>query len=293
MMHKTFTYATAVLLSIVVLLTSTFLVVSAHQRVSPLERMRRVQEIAKLSGAYSFHTEIDSVSDYAPRITNIGKESRHDRLIIDGAVDESNNSSKITIQNQNGIMLEVRRERGQTFMRQPGSDWQTVKANTNVAQINTLTFLSGVVNATAIKSANPGYSFGFDGSAFAAHFERLLTIDRARGIAYRDEWAALAQSAQLKSATGSGHITVDADGLPSTLELNLVFPPNGTQGSVQSTIRSTFFGYARSGLALQKLVNQPLYVLSQYAELDSAVKVIVELHELINSSGAAPAGGGK
>jgi len=271
MMNKTLTYLIVGLLSIVVLLTSTFLVVSAQQRVSPLERMRRVQEVAKLSGSYSFHTEIDSISDYAPRITNTGKESRRDQLVIDGSVDESNHTSEITIQNQNGIMLEVRRERGVTYMRQPGSDWQQVKATTNVAQINTLTFLSGVVNASASNSTNPGYSFDFDGTAFAAHFERLLTLDRARGIAYRDEWAALAQSAQLKSATGTGHITVDADGLPSALELMLVFPANGTQGSVQSTIRSTFFGYARSGLALQKLVNQPLYVLSQYAELDSAV----------------------
>ena len=270
-MNKTFTYATAVLFSIVVLLTSTFLVVSAQQRISPLERMRRVQEVAKLSGAYSFHTEIDSVSDYAPRITNIGKESRHDRLIIDGAVDESNNSSTITIQNQNGIMLEVRRERGQTYMRQPGSDWQTVKANTNVAQINTLTFLSGVVNANAVDGANPGYAFEFDGKAFAAHFERLLKIDSSNGIAYRDEWTSLAQSAQLKSATGTGHIVVDSDGLPSALELKLSFPASGSQGAVQSTIRSTFFAYARSGLALQNFVNQPLYVISEYVQLDSAV----------------------
>ena len=270
-MKKTFTYASVVLLSVVLLLASTYLLVSAHQRVSPIERMRRVQEVAKLSGAYKFHTEIDSISDYAPRITNTGKESRHDQLVIDGAVDESNHTSEITIQNQNGIMLEVRRERGLTYMRQPGSDWQQVKANTNVAQINSLTFLSGVVNATAVDGATPGYAFGFDGKAFATHFERLLKIDSTNGISYRDEWTSLAQSAQLKNATGSGHIAVDNDGLPSALELKLSFPANGSQGAVQSTIRSTFFAYARSGLALQTFVNQPLYVLSEYAQLESAV----------------------
>ena len=70
-MKKTFAYASVVLLSLVLLLASTFLLVSAHQRVSPIERMRRVQEVAKLSGAYKFHTEIDSISDYAPRILTI------------------------------------------------------------------------------------------------------------------------------------------------------------------------------------------------------------------------------
>jgi len=140
-----------------------------------------------------------------------------------------------------------------------------------VPHMNTLTFLSGVVNANAVDGANPGYAFEFDGKAFATHFERLLKIDSSNGIAYRDEWTSLAQSAQLKSATGTGHIVVDRDGLPSALELKLSFPARGSQGAVQSTIRSTFFAYARSGLALQQFMNQPLFVLSEYAQLDSTV----------------------
>ena len=98
-----------------------YFVMLTAQNYSPLARMKNAQDVAKMSGEYQFRTDIDQVSGYAPSITNYGRESRHDQMVVEGTISESTQTSTMTISNANGVMLEVRRERGQTYARQPGT----------------------------------------------------------------------------------------------------------------------------------------------------------------------------
>ena len=236
---------------------------------SPLRQIQTAQEIAKLSGQYQFHSEIDQISDYAPRITNYARPSRHDQLVIDGSINESLQTSTLTIANANGIMLEIRRERGVTYARQSGTGWQRTNSN-NTAQVNTLSYLAGMTHAAVNPQRANSYDFDFDGLAFTEHFARLLNADAAHGINYNQEWYTIANSSQFKKATGNGQLTLDSDGLPDTMALQLTIPASDRAGSVQTSIKTTFFAYARTGLALQKLVNNPLLIIGNMLGTDSS-----------------------
>ncbi|MFM2031895.1 MAG: hypothetical protein RLZZ297_660, partial [Chloroflexota bacterium] len=231
--------------------------------VTAVERLAEVQETARLSGGYAFETEIDSIRDYEPSIANYGRESVHTQLVITGSVDESAQTSQITIRNAQGIVMQIKRAQGRTYVRQAGSDWQQSTAATATSQLNTLTYLSGVVAAEAVAGDHAGYHYTFDGGAFVEHFRRLLKADSVAGINYRDEWTAIARSAQLRALHGQGTVTVDRDGLPTTMELQLVQPADAQNGAVKSVIRTTFTNYARTGLGLRQLTNQPLRLLSK------------------------------
>lgn len=246
---------------IVVVLTTliAFFVVRGIQSESVTHKLQNAQSVAKLSGQYEFTSEIDQYVDYAPAITNYGKESRHDQMIVSGSINESAQTSSVTIANGQGIVLEIKRERGVTYVRQPGTSWQRSASN-NTAQINTLTYLAGVINPAINPQNRLRYDFGFDGATFVAHFNRLLNADSAHGVKYNEEWYALAQSSQFNSTNGAGQLTVDKDGLPASMELHLTQPATRQAGAVKTTIKTAFFGYARTGLALQKMLNNPLTI---------------------------------
>jgi hypothetical protein len=186
--------AASIVVMILICSITYFLSINAHT-LSPLARMKSAQEVAQMSGQYQFHTDVEQISNYAPSITNYGRESRHDKLAVDGAINESTQTSNITITNARGVLLEVRRERGITYSRQPGTGWQRVTSNMN-AQINTLNYLAGMTHAQVAGKDTNSFDFGFDGKAFAEHFARLLNADTAHGIKYNDEWHAIAQSSQ-------------------------------------------------------------------------------------------------
>ena len=194
-----------------------FLAVSVVHNASPLQRIQRSQEIAKLSGQYQFRSEIDQIRNYEPRISNYARPSQHDQFVISGDINESTQTSQITVANANGIMLEVRRERGATYMRQAGSGWQRTTTANSAAMINTLSYLAGVTNPTSNPNDPNMYQFGFDGVAFTAHFARLLKADASHGIKYNEEWYAVAQSNQFSAAKGQGKLSIDSDGLPKAM----------------------------------------------------------------------------
>jgi hypothetical protein len=263
-------YSAFIAISIIVL-SICWLVVNNHHfsNLSALTHMQNAQEIAKLSGQYQFRSEIDQIRNYEPRISNYARPSQHDQFVISGDINESTQTSQITMANANGIMLEIRRERGATYMRQPGSGWQRATTANSAAMINTLNFLAGVTNPTSNPNDPNSYQFGFDGAAFTDHFARLLKADASHGIKYNDEWYALAQSNQFSGAKGQGKFSIDNDGLPKAMELSFVVAGDQQSGSTTTTIKTAFFAYARTGLALQKLVNDPLRTLAQLLGSDT------------------------
>lgn len=265
------TLAIMVITSLTIVTIIGYLAIAAGQTTSALQRIESAQEIAKLSGQYEFRSEIDQVSGYVPQITNYARPSRHVKFVIHGNINESNQSSHISIGNDNGIMLEVRRERGTTYMRQAGHSWQRITSSSSMGMINSLSFLAGVTNAQINAQDANTYQFGFDGVAFTDHFVRLLKADTRNGIKYNDEWHALAQANQFSTAKGNGTLTVDNDGLPTAMELSLVQAGDQQTGRTTTTIKTAFFAYARTGLALQKLANNPLTMIGNLIGTDTQV----------------------
>ena len=55
-------------------------------------------------------------------------------------------------------------------------------------------------------------------------------------------------------------IAIDSDGLPQSIEMQITMPSDKKQGSSDTRIATTFYNYARTGLALQKLAHNPFYM---------------------------------
>ena len=227
---------------------------------SPLGRIKNAQEVAKLSGEYAFRSEIDQITNLSPNTSNYGKQSRHDTFVVEGAVNESQQTSNLTISNTQRVMMEIKRERGVTYVRQAGGTWQQSTSSGSASQLNSLSFLAGVSNATRDMSDTQRYAFAFDGAKFSDHFARLLSADEAHGIAHNQEWSDIANSALYRLAHGNGKIAIDSDGLPQSIEMQITMPSDKKQGSSDTRIATTFYNYARTGLALQKLAHNPFYM---------------------------------
>ncbi len=253
---------------IAICISAIALLITRLQQTTALTAIQRSQDIAKLSGEYQFKTEIDQITNLPPSLANYGKQSRHDLLFITGAINESQQSSELRVSGAQGVLFEIKRSRGVTYTRQPGQGWQRAAANATTSQLNTLSFLAGIKNATYNSANVHNYQFDFDGAKFVEHFSRLLSADSAHGISHNEEWHAIANSSQYRQSQGKGQMTVDTDGLPKELEINLKFPSTNTNGSSEAHIKTTFFGYARTGLALRSLINNPLYMLSSFVNTD-------------------------
>ena len=251
------------LLSIIalsILFSCLYFILQNINTLSPLGRIKNAQEVAKLTGEYAFRSEIDQITNLSPNTSNYGKQSRHDTFVVEGAVNESQQTSNLTISNTQGVLMEVKRERGVTYMRQAGGTWQRSASSGSASQLNSLSFLAGVSNATRDMSDTQRYAFDFDGAKFSDHFARLLSADEAHGIAHNQEWTDIANSAQYRLAHGNGKIAIDSDGLPQSIEMQITMPGDKKQGSSDTRIATTFFNYARTGLALQKLAHNPFYM---------------------------------
>ncbi len=252
----------------VILLAISITIVQAGHRTSVVDRMQQAQGIAALSGQYEFRTNITQTSNYAPSITNYGRPSRIDELVVTGAINESKQTSSLSVANQHGLLLEIRHEQGRTYSRQPGGTWQAGNSLASAGIINSLNFMSGITHATVDAKNENSYNFDFNGAAFVDHFARLLKADAARGVSYNQEWHAIAQSATFHKATGDGVLEVDADGLPKSLHMDILIPGDTKTGASRTAIHTTFFAYARTGLALQKMLNNPLRMVSLWVGSD-------------------------
>ncbi|MCX6016508.1 MAG: hypothetical protein NT020_13115, partial [Chloroflexales bacterium] len=224
------------IVSLSILFCCVYFLLQNINTLSPLGRIKNAQEVAKLTGEYTFRSEIVQITNLSPNTSNYGKKSQHDTFVVEGAVNESQQTSNLTISNTQGVMMEVKRERGATYMRQAGGAWQRSANSGSASQLNSLSFLAGVSNATRDMTDAQRYAFEFDGAKFTDHFARLLSADEAHGISHNQEWADIANSAQFRLAHGDGNMTIDTDGLPQSIEMHIALPGDKKQGSSDTRI---------------------------------------------------------
>ena len=259
-------------MAIIVVVAGGLLLVDTMQRQMPYTQVSNAWQMAQLSGAYEFRSDVDQITNYQPRLSNYAKPSAHEQYVVEGSVDESNQTTQLAITNitNRGASFEIRRTRGQSYMRQHGGKWTAINAIQDVSQLNALSYLAGMRNITVKDKNNLTYGFVFDGKQFTDHFARLLAADQSHGITHNADWYSVAQSTQLRQAQGDGTIAIDKDGLPSTLNMTMTMPETARTGAVNATIKTTFLNYARTGIVLQRMLHQPLNALSFMVGFDIA-----------------------
>lgn len=256
---------------VIIVMLIGYTLVSIVNNLSPASQAKNAWEMAKLSGSYSFRTDIDQRTAPVPNIANYGRPAQHTQLRIEGRTDEATQSAELTLTNitpSGESRMYIRRVHGRTYVMRDDGTWQPASADALVGQLSGLTYLAGMKDVRVQGAA--GYTFGFDGNAFTDHIQRLLHMDALHGITYNDQTYQAAQSEQLRLSSGNGQLHIDSQGLPKQLALQLLLPQTVRETATNLEIRMEFFGYARTGLELRALWNQPLFVLSRYVGIDAS-----------------------
>ena len=268
-LRYTITWLYVVVLVILTLIGYTIVIIVNN--LSPAIQAKNAWEMAKLSGSYSFRTDIDQRTAPVPNIANYGRPAQHTQLRIEGRSDEATQSAELTLTNITSTgesRMYIRRVHGRTYVMRDDGTWQSASTDALVGQLSGLTYLAGMKDVRLQGAA--GYAFGFDGKAFTDHIQRLLHMDSLHGITYNDQTYQAAQSEQLRLSSGNGQLKIDSQGLPKQLVLQLLLPQTVHETATNLDIHMEFFGYARTGLELRALWNQPLFVLSRYVGIDVA-----------------------
>ena len=252
MQRKYITLSVLIVVMLLMLGSGGYAVVQLIANYSPAKQVTNAWELAKLSGSYSFRSEIDQRTAPAPQMGNYGQPATHIRMRIEGSADESNQTAEVVITNitdEGESSTHIRRARGHTYVMQPDGTWREANASAVASQLSGLTYLAGMRDVT--RNQGNQYAFGFDGQAFATHLTRLLDADMAHGVTYDAQTYQAAQSEQLNASTGNGQLSVDQDGLPATISLALDLPATANDRAARVDIKTIFFDYARTGIALQ------------------------------------------
>jgi hypothetical protein len=146
------------------------------------------------TGEYYFDTQagvLNFIGETIPGVLSSGNVVYVSGYEYVGALGVGSNPGNITlgnltISNTQGVLMEVKRERGVTYMRQAGGAWQRSASSGSASQLNSLSFLAGVSNATRDMSDTQRYAFDFDGAKFSDHFARLLSAEQ--WATARDQW---------------------------------------------------------------------------------------------------------
>ncbi len=225
-----------------------------------------------LSGSYTFETEIDQVNTLEPRLSNVGVSARRKHYKIYGSINESDQSSTVRIEDleQTTAAYEIRQTQGQVYVRRAGQTWQKIGASNfaDNATMRTASFLLGVVETTSPQTNH--YEVTFSGAQYLNGLQQFAQQQQntTRQSAQSTIVQHVAEQQQMQQATGTGTITLTPDGLPDSMRLTISLPAIGNDVAKTLTIYSTFQDYARDGLALKTLTNQPINMLAQYLNID-------------------------
>ena len=257
-----------VLISAVTILFLGLLLVLGHQydlvAQSAQAQINNAWEMAKLSGSYQFNSQVEQIVLPDAHTAKNGQTATRSHLSISGYTNESQQTNEIVISNPdtNTTLSRARSVRGRTFVLQPDQRWQET-SNPATMQINTLSLLAGMRDAVYHADDN-SYTFRFDGVAYAQQTQRLLAADIAHGVSVNDKLREASQSEQFNKASGNGKITLNDDLLPDTITLRIQMPRTARTNATELVYTTSYFEYARSGIAIRAMIANPLYQLSRW-----------------------------
>jgi hypothetical protein len=232
---------TSITILLLVILTTTMLLVTRlTNATTATNTVQTAWQLARLSGSYSFRSEVEQTTPIEPRMSSVGQHSTVNEYVISGTVDESNQQMLFVIENADNSAppLEIRRDHLKTYTRQGEGEWRELTNVQNLNMTDTLAYLAGVEQITATQSGQT-YDFAFNGNTFADAFRKSLQINASRGIKVNQEWSTIIDGEQLRGTNGSGSIEIDSDGLPRQMNLLLMIPQGEEKEAIQARIVTT------------------------------------------------------
>ena len=236
---------------------------NAQQPNSPEQIVQQAWEQAQASSTYDYRANLEQTTYPLPKLSNSGRTAVQDTLLIEGNVNQAEERLEMTLwQNGNTSLdagLSIRVEAGVAYGRTGQNDWQEVN---NVSDLfapggDPLGFLHAVTNLAEAGSETrqfgdttltfTQYSFEMDGPAYATYMrQKMMAQLKERGTL---PIGLTIDSAEFyRQMTGQGDIWIDANGLPSRMQVAMSFPPQNENGRTEATITTDFSNYNQSNI---------------------------------------------
>ncbi|MFZ4662787.1 MAG: LamG-like jellyroll fold domain-containing protein, partial [Caldilineaceae bacterium] len=218
-------------------------------------------QAAQAAGSYRFTSDVTQVTQPLATLTNVGRASRTEKLYLEGQNELAAQRMEFTLWSQGGSALDaasglsIRSEKGKTFARRAGSEWQATDDLTGAIapQGDFLNYLAAIKDVQAQPGESRGgiaftrYTFTIDSPRFATYMHSQMEAAlRARGEL--PPQLHLEVPTYFRDMVGTGELWVGADGLPLRQILTLQFPPQNDE-QVQSQIVVDFTSFGRLPVA--------------------------------------------
>ncbi|HQZ70001.1 MAG TPA: hypothetical protein PK826_01580 [Anaerolineae bacterium] len=230
----------------------------AHVTAGPESQLRSAWQKARDVGAYSFATTVTQTTVPAPLLGNAGRHPEVKTLYLEGEVDGAADQLRLWLWEgtpesfDRGAALELKVDKGQTFARRKGADWEAVGAVSTLFAPgdDAAAFLAVARDSSWVERTTrsiPGYrqavfdhfNFTVDDAALAGRLRAAMTNEmKERGrlpAGLRMEMGGL-----FTDSIGRGQAWVDERGLPARLQVDFEWP-EGIGGERRSATVSTDF----------------------------------------------------
>ena len=230
----------------------------AHVTAGPESQLRSAWQKARDVGAYSFATTVTQTTVPAPLLGNAGRHPEVKTLYLEGEVDGAADQLRLWLWEgtpesfDRGAALELKVDKGQTFARRKGADWEAVGAVSSLFAPgdDAAAFLAVARDSSWVERTTrsiPGYrqavfdhfNFTVDDAALAGRLRAAMTNEmKERGrlpAGLRMEMGGL-----FTDSIGRGQAWVDERGLPARLQVDFEWP-EGIGGERRSATVSTDF----------------------------------------------------
>ena len=193
---------------------------------------------ARAIGAYRYNSSVVQTTWPLLKLENVGRNSREERLYIEGEVDSHNRNMALKLWTDGGNVanaqdiLEMRVTDGEAMARVAGGEWQPVEDASSLFAPgqDALGYLAGAKDVVRVGSETRSgihftrYTFQVDGPSFAEYMRRQMEAELIRRGKLPDGISLDALHLYV-DMTGEGEIWLDSQGLPLRQIINVQFPP--------------------------------------------------------------------
>ncbi len=212
------------------------------------------------TGSYRFRGEIEQTRAPGQGVLNAGRETRVDRMQLEGRADLTRSDVTLDVWSQGDSLsttdadLSLRVQDGVSSRSLRGGPWQVTGAPGEAGAVlgpdgNPMTFLLAARDVSAVDTAVRGgrlvtrYAFTVDGPTMGKVVaEHLADRMRKNGTPA----AAVTVPSEYRDLSGHGELWVGADGLPVRQVLDLVIPDRSGE-SVTASMHIDFSGFGYAG----------------------------------------------
>lgn len=204
------------------------------------EQIRAAWKRLQAAGAYAVTADVEQITNPLATVQNVGKQSRHDTLHLDGTVDRVQNSMEMNLWSQGGSVLDpesgaqIKVDGERAYVRSNSGGWHEIQNFTGLFAPggDFSVFLSSVKDARLVTPDSRAdeaagltrFAFEVDGASLANRLHKEMER-QMREDGELPPGIEVSIPGAYQQMTGAGEVWLNEAGFPVRQKITLVFPP--------------------------------------------------------------------